>query len=152
WIAPLFLASAASTGLATMILLLEWRGHASAASMERLESADVWALGLELVVFAIFLASLGELIMAFWHTAGGKIMIVGTLVIGLLTPLAIHLRLGMSGRRAAVAAAVLALVGGFFLRYGLLIAPPELLRDNAAMTAGFGPEDGRQRGGGRGAD
>ena len=152
WIAPLFLASAASTGLATMILLLEWRGSASHASMERLERADVWALGLELIVFAIFLASLGEFVIAFWHTSGGKIMIVGTLVIGLIAPLAIHLRLGMAGRRAAVAAATLALVGGFLLRYGLITAPPELLRDQAAMTAGFGPEAGRPRGGGRGAD
>jgi formate-dependent nitrite reductase membrane component NrfD len=152
WIAPLFLASAASTGLAAMMLLVHWRSHASMASLERLERADVWALGLELVVFAIFLLSLGDLAIVFWHTAGGKIMIVGTLIIGLLAPLAIHLRLGMSGRRAVITAAALALIGGFFLRYGLLIAPPELLRDSAAITAGFGPEDGRQRGGGRGAD
>jgi formate-dependent nitrite reductase membrane component NrfD len=152
WIAPLFLASAASTGLATMIVLVHWRGAASPESMNRLERADLWALALELAVFAIFLASLGEFAVAFWHTLGGKIFIVGTLIVGTLAPLAIHLRMGNVGRRAAVTAAALALVGGFFLRYGLLTAPPQLLRESAAITVGFGPEAGRVRGGGGGAD
>src|SRR5262245_65474303 len=60
WIAPLFLTSAASTGIAMMILLLRLRRTAGEDAMERLERADLWALGLELVVFAIFLASLGS--------------------------------------------------------------------------------------------
>src|SRR5262249_31083690 len=58
WIAPLFLASAASTGIATVYLVSRLRGDAPADSLERLERADLRALGLELVVFAIFLASL----------------------------------------------------------------------------------------------
>ena len=152
WIAPLFLTSAASTGIATMILLLLWRGTASADTVDRLERADLWALGLELAVFVLFLASLGGYLFAFVTTPGGMIFAVGTLLVGLLAPLAIHLRLGMPTRRAELAAAVLALVGGFLLRYGLLTAPGQILHEGPAIVAGFGPEDGRPRGGGSGAD
>ena len=45
----------------------------------------------------------------------------GTLILGMLAPLALHLR------RGAVAAAALALVGGFILRYAILMTPPALL-------------------------
>jgi hypothetical protein len=80
------------------------------------------------------------------------ILVVGTLVVGLLTPLAIHLRLGIFGRGGFAAAAVLALLGGFMLRYGMLTTSPALLEHQTALGAGFGPEDGRTRGGGTGAD
>jgi formate-dependent nitrite reductase membrane component NrfD len=152
WIAPLFLTSAASTGIATMILLVRWRGAAAADAVDRLERADLWALGLELAVFAVFLASLGGYLAALLNTWGGLVLIAGTLLVGLLAPLAIHLRLGMRGRRAAVAAASCALVGGALLRYGILTAPPQLLKAGPTVVSGFGPEDGRPRGGGPGAD
>jgi len=78
--------------------------------------------------------------------------VAGTLLLGLLAPLAIHLRLGMFGRSGFGAAAVLALLGGFMLRYGILTTPPALLAHYSPSAASFGPEDGRARGGGRGAD
>ena len=152
WIAPLFLTSAASTGIATMILLIRWRDLAPTPAVDRLERADLWALGLELAMFAIFLASLGGNIVALAHTWGGWVFLIGVPLLGLLAPLAIHLRIGMTVRRAELAAAALALVGGLLLRCGLLAAPPELLRKPPATVARFGPEDGRERGGGRGAD
>jgi formate-dependent nitrite reductase membrane component NrfD len=152
WIAPLFLASAASTGIAAMILFLRRRQPLTLDAIDRLERADLWALGFELVLFGIFLASLGGYLIALIHTRGGAIFIVGTLLLGLLIPIAIHLRLGIQRRRVELAAAVFALAGGFLLRYGMLTAPPELLRKGPAAVAGFGPEEGRARGGGPGAD
>ncbi len=165
WVAPLFLTSAASTGLATLILLALWRERVAPASLARLERADLMALVLELVVFALFLASLGAFLLPVFRTAHGVLLVTGTLVLGLLTPLALHLRRGASGRRAAVAAAACALVGGFILRYGILTTPPELLAraarvagtDQPAGTPGpavpwLSPEDGREPGGGSGAD
>ncbi|MFL5339608.1 MAG: NrfD/PsrC family molybdoenzyme membrane anchor subunit [Gemmataceae bacterium] len=146
WLAPLFLTSAASTGIAAMILMLRRRGVASPASIERLERADLWALGLELVLFVVFLASLGGNLNALAHSGHGIVVLGGTLLLGLLAPLAIHLRLGVSGRRAEIAAASLALLGGFLLRYGIVYTPPELLREGPAAVAGFGPEDGRAQG------
>jgi formate-dependent nitrite reductase membrane component NrfD len=152
WIAPLFLASAASTGIALIILIAWWRGVAP-LPLQRLERADLWALGLELAIFAAFLASLGVGLLAVLDSRNGKLLIFGVFVVGLLFPLAIHLRLGVVlSARGAVVAAVLALVGGFLLRYALLTTPPELLARGPAGVARFSPEDGRPRGEGTGAD
>jgi formate-dependent nitrite reductase membrane component NrfD len=152
WIAPLFLSSAASTGIAAIILLLLWRRTALPPAIERLERADLWALGLELALFAIFLVSLGDYLIVLLHSTYGLVFVVGTLLLGLLAPLALHLRLGMTLPRVEVAAAVLALVGGLLLRYGIVRAGPQLLGQPETAVVRFSPEDGRPRGGGSGAD
>jgi formate-dependent nitrite reductase membrane component NrfD len=150
WIGALFLTSAASTGIAMLILIARWKHSANEEAVERLERADVWALGLELFTFAVFLASLGAFLIPVLHTAHGWILVVGTLLLGVLVPMAIHLRLGTASQRWITAAAILALLGGFTLRYGLVMTPPEILsRGVAAMKAS--PEDARPRGGGPGA-
>jgi protein NrfD len=171
WIAPLFLASATSTGLATMILLARARPAVSAESFSRLQHADVWALVIELVIFVIFLVSLGGLLLPVMSTWHGKVLVIGTLILGLLLPLVLHMRLGLVTPQRTAIAAVLSLLGGFVLRYAVLTTPPELLARapeiraryavNGSQDAGtpgpvllprFSPEDGRPRGGGPGAD
>ena len=152
WIAPVFLTSAASTGIAAMILLGRRRLAATAGSLQRLERADLWALAMELVVFVIFLASLGPLLVPVFYSASGKLLIVGTLALALFIPLAIHLRPRLFGRQGAVAAATCVLVGGLLLRYALVTTPLELLagqravRWSDAAATGFGPEAARPRG------
>jgi formate-dependent nitrite reductase membrane component NrfD len=151
WIAPLFLTSAASTGIAAM-LLFGHRRQVSGVSLERLEKADLWALSLELAFFVLFLASIGALLVPMLKSPHGLVLVGGTLLVGVLAPLAIHLRLGIFERWGFGTAAVLALVGGFMLRYGILTTAPALLEHRPPITATFGPEDGRARAGGRGAD
>lgn len=151
WIAPLFLTSAASTGIASMLLLARWE-KVSTAELDRLEHADVWALWLELAFFVLFLASIGALLVPVLKSPHGFVLVAGTLVLGLLAPLVIHLRLEWFGKWGYSAAAVLALLGGFMLRYGIVTTPPALLEHPPSMVASFGPEDGRARGGGAGAD
>jgi len=150
-VAPLFLTSAASTGISAMLLIGVWRG-VNPVSVERLERADLWALALELLFFVFFLASVSSLLLPMLRSPQGLVLVVGTLLLGVLGPLAIHLRVGLFSRWGFVTAAVLALVGGFTLRYGILTTPPHLLEHPSAEHAGFGPEGGRPRGGGPGAD
>jgi formate-dependent nitrite reductase membrane component NrfD len=152
WIAPLFLTSAASTGIAVMILVAYFRHPVPQGSLDRLERADLWALGLELIVFATFLASLGAFLVPVLASGHGKLLVVGTLILGLLLPLAVQLRLGMVGRWNVLAGAGLALLGGLVLRYAILTTPPELLVRGASGVVGFSPEDGRRPGSGPGAD
>jgi protein NrfD len=123
WIGPLFLASAASTGIATVLLIAQARGE-SPALLRRLERADLWALGLELFVFLIFLASLQHVLALALLTTAGLVMVLGTLFVGLLVPLWLHLK---HDPRRLAAASVCALAGGFALRYGLLKTAPALL-------------------------
>jgi formate-dependent nitrite reductase membrane component NrfD len=151
WIAPLFLTSAASTGIA-MMLLLGRRWNVTPASLDRLEKADLWALILEIAFFVVFLASISPLLVPVLKSSHGLVLVLGTLLLGLIIPLAIHLRLGVFGRWGFGAAAALALAGGFLLRYGILTTPPALLDHHPPVAASFGPEDGRARGGGPGGD
>lgn len=157
WIASLFLTSATSTGIATLVLIGRGGEAVPSRTFDRLERADLWALTLELVVFSIFIASLGSRLLPILHTANGKLLVIGTLVFGLFIPLAIHLRRGITGRHAAVTAAVCVLIGGFVLRYAIVRTPSELLARHSTTRAAksltsFGPETDRRRGGGRGAD
>jgi hypothetical protein len=158
-----------STGLATMILLVLWRGVGE-ESMTCLERADIWALLVELAALIVFFIALGPLQVLVLHTINGKIFLIGTLVLGLLLPLFLHSGLGKMVKSRAAMAALFALVGGFLLRYGLLLTPAEILRMPAETVAGlvnekqleelratpllanFSPEDQRKPGGGHGAD
>jgi formate-dependent nitrite reductase membrane component NrfD len=152
WVASLFLTSAASTGIALMIVVARRRAAVPEASLWRLEKADLWALGLELLVFAAFLASLGNDLGVVLGTFHGRLFVLGTLFVGLLLPLAIHLRLGVANPSAVLAAALFALVGGFLMRYALLRTPPELLARGPVQVSRFSPEQDRPRGEGTGAD
>jgi formate-dependent nitrite reductase membrane component NrfD len=157
WIAPLFLTSAASTGIATLMLLSRVRAPEDTVTLERLGKADRWALGLEAIVVVVLLVSLGPFLAFVLRTWQGWLFLAGTVLLGLLAPLVIHLRVGIIKRRGAVAASVCALAGGFLLRYGVLAVPPELLARGpspgvptpsgpSVWVSGFGPEDGRPPG------
>ncbi len=116
----LFLASAASTALAVLLIVIEQR-HAGHGLLARLEQADNWVMGIELVVLAAFLATLGGLTGRLVLSAWGALLILGVGVLGNIAPLVIHLR----GRDAAIQtasyAAVLALLGGFLLRFAIIM-------------------------------
>lgn len=124
-IGGLFLASAASTGIAVMILLR--RRSAAHESLDKLETADAWAIGLELLMFAIFLISLGALALPFITSLYGIAMLIGTVVLGLLVPLALRFRPHLLGNRSALVAAVLVLIGGFIMRYSMLMVGQDVL-------------------------
>jgi formate-dependent nitrite reductase membrane component NrfD len=151
WIAPLFLTSAASTGTATMLLIARWR-NVEAGPLQRLSRVDSWALGLELATFLVFLGSLGVLLFAVVSVANGLVLVLGTLLVGIVAPLLLHWRAAASGGQGLAWAASLALIGGFLMRYGILTTTPALLEHPRAAATRFGPEDGRPRGGGPGAD
>ncbi len=123
-IASLFLTSAASTGIAATILLSH--KQASSDSLSRLNRADFFVLIVELVVFVLFLMSLGTYLETIVGTLSGKVLIGGTLGFGLVIPLVIHLRKGLSDKYGIVAA-IFVLIGGFLLRWSILSVPTELL-------------------------
>ncbi|HEU5102812.1 MAG TPA: NrfD/PsrC family molybdoenzyme membrane anchor subunit [Roseiflexaceae bacterium] len=121
-IGGLFLASAASTGIATLLLVLSlWRSVPS-DSVANLERTDRWAMLLELVLLIAFVASLGSLAPAFVGSIYGILLIVVTLALGVLVPLVLSWRTHPLGPGSTVIAAVLVLIGGFVLRYAIVMA------------------------------
>jgi formate-dependent nitrite reductase membrane component NrfD len=150
WLSALFLASSVSTGLAAMILLARRKQAGTPESRHKLESADLWAAGLEFVVFVAFLVSLGAILEAVLGTVSGNLLVFGTLFLGLVAPVVIHRVYGGRGWAAAVAAACV-LVGGLCLRTGAVTVNAELLARGPAAHRGISPEQTRQVGE-RGAD
>jgi formate-dependent nitrite reductase membrane component NrfD len=114
WTGALFLASALSTGVAAIVVWNRRLGNSLPHdSMARLESFDAWAIGLELLLLTIFIASLGR------HAAGALSSWPGILVptvvipVGLIAPLALrHFRRS----NASIINSLLVLIGGFALR------------------------------------
>ena len=139
WLSPLFLASAVSTGLATMILLARRQQAGTPEARHKLESADLWTTGLEFVVLVLFLLSLGAVLEPVLGTFTGNLLVFGTLLIGLAAPLVIHRVYGIRGW-AQVAAAVCVLVGGLCLRVGAVGVNAELLARGPAANRGISPE------------
>ncbi len=130
-VAALFLASAASTGLAAVLLLLLLGRRYPLVTWRKLENADRYAVVLEIVLLLAFVATLGSLALPFATSLPGALVLwVGVVLLGLLVPLALHLGPGRRGGSGAVVASVLTLVGGFLLRYVVVMIPqqPPFLR------------------------
>jgi len=121
-IAALFLASAASTGIAAILLVMYFARRAPADSVANLEHTDRWAMLLELVLLIAFVVSLGGLAPAFIGSIYGILLIAGTLVLGVIVPLVISWRTHPLGANSTVIAAVLVLIGGLILRYSIVMA------------------------------
>jgi formate-dependent nitrite reductase membrane component NrfD len=136
WVASLFLASGASTGMAALLLLSRW-ANVPEYMVAQLERADVLSIVIELLVFAGFLVSLGTWLGPVWGTRHGKLLIAGTLLLAILLPLAMHL--GARASRAGwlvPAASVCVLAGGLLMRYAMLHTPADLLAEGPAVLAG----------------
>lgn len=128
WIAALFLASAASTGIATMLLLLHFfRPGTPESSIRRLEATDRYAMILEVVLLAIFLVSLGAALPIFLATPHGIMLLAGTAVLGILLPLAMSYQSRRSDVDRTVAIASLVLIGGFILRWAIVVGGQALI-------------------------
>lgn len=125
WVGALFLASAASTGLAALVVLTRWRcPDVGDDQIERLERADGWAIVLELAMLTAFAWSLqGVPGLAFMRWPGMLIPLF-VVPVGLILPLILRQARGMKG---AVDSALLVLLGGFVLRVALVGMPASLV-------------------------
>lgn len=116
-----FLISAASTSAALLILLAGWRGPI-ATGIRALTRMDSLVLVLELLALAALVASLGSLARV-WLGAWGALLLVGVVLLGILVPLALHVRPQWIGRDLSIpVAAALVLLGGFLLRVVVVLS------------------------------
>jgi formate-dependent nitrite reductase membrane component NrfD len=121
----LFLASAAATG--TALLLLLCLPSAAPASLARLEWVNSWALGLELLLLVVFLAALGPLATPLLGSSYGQMLLVVTGLLGLVIPLGLRLVLRSGGKWLTVVTCLLVLLGGFEMRYSMLMAAQHII-------------------------
>jgi formate-dependent nitrite reductase membrane component NrfD len=127
WLGALFLASGASTGAATLILLAPGRG-ATERSLSWLSSFDSQVLVVELLILVVFLVSLGSVNRVWLSSWGwGLVLLVGVVGVGILAPLRLHAR-----RQPVADAARLVLLGGFLLRLATMFASEGIERYRVA--------------------
>jgi formate-dependent nitrite reductase membrane component NrfD len=116
----LFLASGASTGMAAVSLLLFLAGEAGGEGFRKVKRADRFAIVLELVLLALFLGLLGSAAAPIVTGSMAALFWGGLVVAGLVIPLALDL-VGPRAKAVSAVAAVLVLVGGFVLRYVIVM-------------------------------
>jgi formate-dependent nitrite reductase membrane component NrfD len=145
WLSPLFLASSVATGLAAMVLLARWKRVGTPEARHKLESADLWVVGLEAVLLAAFLVSLGAVLEPMLLTVSGNVLVFGTILAGLAAPLVLHRVYGERGWSQA-ATAWCVLLGGLCLRTGVVTVNAELLARGPSVMAGISPEQARRAG------
>ena len=123
----LFLASAASTSYALLMLILLRRGVSHADStVVKLARADHWAIGIEILILAVMLIGLGSLARPFIAGGFGIVFWIGVVIIGLIAPLVLHRRAhrpGGDANRSVKLAAICVLVGGLVLRFVIVMSP-----------------------------
>jgi formate-dependent nitrite reductase membrane component NrfD len=115
----LFLVSGASTGMAAISLLLYLSGESAGEGFRKVKRADRYAIMVEILILAAFLALLGG---AAGPLVSGRLASLfwgGLVVVGLVIPLLVDLA-GL--KLPGAVPAVLVLVGGFILRYVILMA------------------------------
>lgn len=110
----LFLLSGVSAAAAVLSLLVWRRG--SAATVHWLGQMDAWTSLLELATLIVLVLSLGAVAREVWGNGWGVLLAVGTVLLGILVPLALHYRPRLLGRMTVPSAAVLVILGSFVLR------------------------------------
>jgi protein NrfD len=109
----LFVISAASISASLLILWADrsaWR----IPSLIALHRMDAWVVALELVVLIALIISLGPVARA-WLNWWGLLLLL-TIVVGMIIPLALYWRRGWLGELNLTTSATLILLGGFLLR------------------------------------
>jgi formate-dependent nitrite reductase membrane component NrfD len=117
----LFLASGASTGMAAISLIMFLTGASAGEGWSKLTRADRYSIVIELVLLAAFLALLGSAARPITTGHFAPLFWGGLVVVGLMIPLVLEIVAHRAKVLTAVAAA-LVLVGGFILRYVMVMS------------------------------
>lgn len=130
-----FLTSALSTAIAVVSILLIWRGHGRLIALHNFRNLWLIVLGFEtfLAVWEIF------------HEEGGLLLtgqflytfVIAVVIVGVLVPLVLlawNVGRPMSNG-LLMTVAVLVLIGGFFLRYSILVAGQTFVNSGGEQAA-----------------
>jgi formate-dependent nitrite reductase membrane component NrfD len=106
---------------AAVTLLLFLSGGSAGEAWAKLKHADRFAIVFELVVLALFLVLVGSAARPVVSGAFAPLFWGGLVVVGLLIPLALEF-VGHGARAIGAVSAVLVLIGGFVLRYVMVMS------------------------------
>lgn len=135
-VTPIFIASASSTAMAAMSLILSFAGKVDDETRNRLKWADNLSLLVELGLLALLPRTLGPLARFLTQGRLGALYLAGVIG-GIVAPLLMQVRSVSIGRKAdclsGVVSSSLVLAGGFLLRYLFLAAGKASIKDQEAV-------------------
>lgn len=117
----LFLASGASTGIAAITLVLFLIGESTGAGWGKLKHADRYSMLIELALLAALIGALGAAARPLLSGPFAMLFWGGLIGLGLVVPLALDF-VSPRARAVGALAAALVLIGGFVLRYVVLMS------------------------------
>ena len=117
----LFLASGGSTGMAAVALIMFLTGRSVGEAWHKIEVADRYSMLVEMLVLALFLGVLGAAAQPITTGHFARLFWGGLVGAGLIVPLLLNL-FGNRVRALGLVSAVLVLVGGFILRYVVVMS------------------------------
>jgi formate-dependent nitrite reductase membrane component NrfD len=120
-IGPLYLATAAATGLAALVLVQALRG-ARGAETEELVRATTWVLLWWLVLIVAFVATAGAGAPVFL-SGRALLPLAAAALLGIAVPLILRFAVPAERREALTLSAVLILAGGLLLRFAIVMGP-----------------------------
>jgi len=122
---PIFIASAASTGAASIAVAMLWQKNKAQDAFAHLERFDRWVMVIELALILAMLALAGQYAAPLLTGIFGILFLGGAVLAGILVPLWLTWQRGAYGREnegAVMTAALLVLFGGLMLRISLVQA------------------------------
>ncbi len=125
----LFLASGASTGIAAVAVIAWLQGMELGPVWDKIHRFDLFAIVWEAILLVVLLVSLGAAASPIVSGRFAPLFWVGLIVVGLVIPFVLQLRArgGQHGQRASFGMAlpaILVLIGGFVLRYVVIMGGP----------------------------
>jgi formate-dependent nitrite reductase membrane component NrfD len=117
----LFLASGASTGIAAITLIMFLTGQGAGEGWGKLKRADRYSMVIELVLLVALVVLLGAAARPLTSGHVAPLFWGGVVGVGLIVPLVLGL-VAHRARALGALAAILVLIGGFALRYVVLMS------------------------------
>lgn len=125
-IPTLWIISAVITGVSVVILLLLFtnRDNQLDESIQRLDNIVKSVIVLNIVMVVVFVFALGQWSETVTRGTYGILLWGGVVVVGLLIPLLLKLKPNLLGaKKSLIFSSILVLVGGFILRYVVMMGP-----------------------------
>lgn len=136
---PTFLSSGVSTALSWTSLVLHVGRWGDGKTLGALKKAEKMMLVIEAVLIAASLVRMGKWSKPLFSKKLGPLFVGGTLIGGVIVPLA--LLFGKETRERSILASILVLVGGFLFRYVMVVGGRDSADDPEAYFS-FAKKDG----------
>jgi formate-dependent nitrite reductase membrane component NrfD len=121
-IPAVYVATAMVTGVAAIILIEAIRGHLD-PDVLNLDRTNLWLIGWWLVMVVLFLLSLTGSGGPVFLTGVALAAIFGSILLTGIVPLVLHAIRPVQSASSLAISAALVLVGGFLMRYAIVMAP-----------------------------